>query len=233
MLDRGGGAAADIGRRLGLGQVIGSKHAAIGMRVAVVLAALAIIYLRTPTTFTNPQFWGEDVELFRSARFDGWSALSNTLAGYLVSAQFLVAVLASYVSPIAAPATYNYAAVFLTLAVVWLITSPRLHLPAKPLLALAVVVVPMGYEELGTITNIQWILPVGAFALLFMDAPRSPAVLFGEAVLLAMTSFSGPFSIFLTPMYVWQLIQAQEPSQRRRLALLTAVAALGALTQMW
>src|SRR6478752_10640128 len=91
----------------------------------------------------------------------------------------------------------------------------------------------MGYEELGTITNIQWILPVGAFALLFMDAARSPAVLFGEAVLVALTSFSGPFSIFLTPMYVWQLIQAEEPSQRRRLAMLTAIVALGAATQMW
>jgi hypothetical protein len=232
MLDRGGGAASDIGARLWK-RVSCSKHAALAIRVAVVLVALAIIYLRTPTTFTNPQFWGEDVELFRSARFDGWSALSNTLAGYLVSAQVLVAVLASYVSPIAAPAIYNYAAVFLTLVVVWLITSPRLHLPVKPLLAIAVVIVPMGYEELGTTTNIQWILPVGAFALLFMDASRSPVVLFGEGILLALTSFSGPFSIFLTPMYVWQLISAQELSQRRRLAALTAIVALGAVTQLW
>ena len=199
----------------------------------MVLIALAVIYLRTPTTFTNPQFWGEDVELFQSARLDGWSVFSSTLAGYLVSAQFLVAVQASYFSPIAAPAISNYAAIFLTLVVVWLITSPRLHLPVRPLLAVAVVIVPMGYEELGTITNIQWILPVGAFALLFMDASKSSTVLFGEAPLLALMSFSGPFSIFLTPMYVWRLIRAQEPSQRNRLALLTAIVTLGAATQVW
>jgi hypothetical protein len=221
----------DSEKRLEGERAIGSQHAVVAVRVAVVLAALAIIYLRTPTTFTNPQFWGEDVELFRTARLDGWSALSSPLAGYLICAQFLVAVLASYVNPIAAPVIYNYTAVFLTLVVVWLITSPRLHMPAKPLLAIAVVVVPMGYEELGTITNIQWILPIGAFALLFMEPSKSLAVLVGEALLVALTSFSGPFSVFLTPLYAWQLMRAREAPQRRRLGLLTAIVALGALTQ--
>lgn len=232
MLDRGGGAAADGEAPLHIKRGDDIPYLALAVRVAVVLTALAIVYLRTPSTFTNPQFWGEDIELFRGARLDGWSALSTTLAGYLVSAQFLIAILASYVSPVAAPAIYNYAAVLLTLVVVWLITSPRLHMPAKPLLAIAVVIVPMGFEELGTLTNIQWILPIGAFVLLFMDAPRSPAVLFGETFLLGLMSFSGPFSIFLAPFYVWQLMEAREKPQRRRLLLLTTIVALGGLTQL-
>jgi hypothetical protein len=209
-----------------------ARHRAVAVRAAVVLAALLILYLRMPTTFTNPQFWGEDVDLFYGARVDGWSALSTVMAGYLVCAQFLVAILASYFSPIAAPAIYNYAAVFLTLVVVWLVTSSRLQMPAKPLLAIAVVVVPMGYEELGTITNIQWILPIGAFALLFMDSPKRSLNIIGEAILVALTAFSGPFSIFLTPLYAWKLLTVHDTTERRRLALLTAIMAAGALTQV-
>jgi hypothetical protein len=232
MLNRASALASiDCGLRAIL-DIGAAHHRAVAVRVAVVLAALLILYLRMPTTFTNPQFWGEDIDLFYGARVDGWSALSTVMAGYLICAQFLVAILASYLNPVAAPAIYNYAAIVLTLLVVWLVTSPRLHMPAKPLLALAVVVVPMGYEELGTITNIQWILPIGAFALLFMDAPRQRVVVLGEAILVALTSFSGPFAIFLTPLYVWKLAMAQEAAERGRFAVLTAIVIVGALTQL-
>ena len=154
------------------------------------------------------------------------------MAGYLVSVQYLTAVLASYFSPVAAPAIYNYSAVFLTLVVVWLLTSPRLMMPSKPLIALAVVIVPMGYEELGTITNIQWVLPIGAFALLFMPATNSSAVLAGEAAFVGLMSVSGPFSLFLTPLFLWQLISANSPIDRRRLLVLTGIVGLGALIQL-
>jgi hypothetical protein len=208
-----------------------ARHQAVAVRIAVVLAALLILYLRMPTAFTNPQFWGEDSALFYGARVHGWSALSIPMAGYLVCAQFLTAVLASYFNPIWAPAIYNYTAIVLTLVVVWLITSPRLHMPAKPLLALAVVVVPMGYEELGTITNIQWVLPIGAFALLFMDVPKSPAIFVGEIILVTLTSFSGPFAIFLIPLYIWKLVTVRGAFERGRLGTLCGIAILGALTQ--
>ena len=42
-------------------------------------------------------------------------------------------------------------------------------------------------EELGNINNIQWVLPIGAFVLVFMDTPTSRVVLAGEAVFLALT----------------------------------------------
>jgi hypothetical protein len=43
------------------------------------------------------------------------------------------------------------------------VTSPRLDILCKPLLAISIVVVLMNYEELGTLTNIQWILPIGDY----------------------------------------------------------------------
>jgi hypothetical protein len=67
MLDRGGGAAADNRQRLCPKTVIRPQCAAVAVRICVVLVALAIVYFRTPTTFTNAQFWGENVALFQYA----------------------------------------------------------------------------------------------------------------------------------------------------------------------
>jgi hypothetical protein len=184
-----------------------------------------------PTSFTNPQFWGEDILFYNGSYLDGWASIATMVAGYRVVIQFLVAVLASYFSPAAAPAIYNYAAFALTLLVVWMVTSPRLDLPHKPLLALAVVIVPMGYEELGSITNIQWVLPIGAFAILFMRAPLSFGVFIGEAVFIGVTALSGPFSIFLMPMFFLRTITAGATLERRRLAILTLIVAIGAAIQ--
>jgi hypothetical protein len=209
-----------------------TRRAQIAIRAAVVITALAIIYLRTPSTFSFPQLWAEDTFFFSFGRTMGWGALFETLAGYHVTAQMLVGIFASYFSPIFTPAVFNYSAVALTLLVVWLITSPRLDLPGKPLLALAVVVVPMAYEELGTISNIQWVLPFGAFALLFMRRAPGILTLVGEATFLGITAVSGPFSLFLTPLFFWRCFAASEPSERQRLLILTAVVGLGAAFQV-
>jgi hypothetical protein len=164
------------------------------------MLSLAILFWRMPTTFTNPQFWGENAGFFFRAYSEHWHVLWTPVAGYLVWIQSFVAAAASFFPPAAAPSIYNYTAVLLTLATVWLSTSPRLDMPYKPLIAVAIAIVPMGFEELGTITNIQWVLPIGAFALLFMRAARSRITLAIEMAFAAAMAFSGPFSIFLAPL---------------------------------
>lgn len=154
------------------------------------------------------------------------------LSGHHLTAQVIVGIVASYFPPSHAPAIFDHSAVALTLLVVWLITSPRLDLPAKPLLALSIVVVSMGYEELGTITNIQWVLPFAAFALLFMRPPAERSTLAGEAILLGITAVSGPFSIFLTPLFLCRFLMSEVPAERRRLCILTAVVGTGACIQV-
>jgi hypothetical protein len=203
----------------------------VAIRIAVVLVALGILYLRMPESFSHPQLYAEDNDFLYNSRANGWSSLSAVMGGYLVWMQLTVAILASYFSPAAAPAIYNYAAFALTLVVVWMVTSPRLDMPYKPLLGIAVVIVPMGYEELGTLTNIQWIVPIGAVALMLSRAPASPVALAGETIFVTLTAFSGPFSIFLAPMFLWQLLTARGMADRRRLLVLTAIVGLGALTQ--
>lgn len=208
------------------------RDVTLPLRITTVLAALVVLYMRSPITFTHPQMWGEDAFLFHASRFIGWTSVSIAWAGYLATAQFLVALLASYFNPVYAAAIYCYAAVALTLAVVWFVTSPRLDMPCKPLLAIAVVIVPMGHEELGTLTNIQWILPIGVFALLFMRAAKWSVILWLEVAFTGISSLSGPFSIFFAPLFIWTTLFTRDGLNRRRLIVLTIVDLLGALIQL-
>jgi hypothetical protein len=205
------------------------------VRVVVAIAALAVIYLRMPTIFTNPQFWGEDGGIFFvAARVDGWHSLLSPVPGigYFTSLQRFIAVFGSYLPTLYVPAFYNAAAVAFTLLIVWLTTSPRFDMPMRPLLALAIVVVPTGYEVLGTMTNLQWVVPIGAFALLF-TRPGNFATLAGEAVLVAFVAFTGPFSLFLTPIFAWRwFVIPGEPAAGHRMLLFTVIMAMGALTQV-
>jgi hypothetical protein len=212
-----------------LTQMARSRGGTVAVRVAVVLVALAILYLRMPGSFTNPQFWGEDIYFFDESRFRGWAGLANVPTGYPLVVQFLVAMFATHFDPVAAPAIFNYAAILLALLVVWMVTSPRLDMPYKPLLAVAGVIVPMGYEELGTLVNSQWILPIGAVALMFMRASKSPVVLAGEAIFVTLTALSGPFAIFLAPMFAWRAIAMHDATERRRFLLLAAITCPGAV----
>jgi hypothetical protein len=200
-------------------------------RGAVVLLALAVLFWRMPSAFTHPQFWGEDIFFFYGARFDGLSSVLIPLGGYLTAAQYVVALLTSPFNPVFAPALYCYSAILLSLLIVWMVTSPRLDMPLKPLLAIATVVVPMGREELGVLCNIQWILPIGAFAILFMRAPNSKWIIAFEAIFIALMATSGPFSIFLAPMFAWRTFVTDDPSERPRLVLLTIIVALAGIVQ--
>jgi hypothetical protein len=201
------------------------------LRLSVVLAAAFILYARTPLSFTRPQFWAEDGMFFIQNYFDGWKELFIP-SGYLLTIPRIPAMVAGYFDPAVAPAIYNYFAISLTLIVVWLATSPRLELPLRPLLALAIVLVPSGGEVLGTICNAQWVVPIGAFVLLLMRPAESALVLGAEALFVALMAFTGPVSIFLAPIFLLRtMLLRRDPKATYRLVILTALVVSGAITQ--
>jgi hypothetical protein len=102
---------------LRLGQDVSASKSSSILRALVVTLSLPILFWRTPTTFTNPQFWGEDSDFFFRAYSEHWHVLWTPVAGYLVSIQSFAAA-ASFLPPVAAPFIYNYTAVLLTLATV-------------------------------------------------------------------------------------------------------------------
>ena len=176
--------------------------------------------------------WGEDIAFFSLARTLGWTSLVVPLSGYLSVVQFLTAMVAEAFRVDWTAAIYCYVSIGLTLLVVWLVTSPRLDLPFRPVLALAIVIVPMGFEELGTITNIHWILPIGGLALVFMCPPKPVGIIAAEAAFLALMALSGPFSIFMTPMFLYRSLKTTG-LERKRLVTLGLIVAVGALVQVW
>jgi hypothetical protein len=203
-------------------------------RLTVVVFSLVIIFIRMPIVFLHPAFWGEDGSIyFQLSYLDGWSSIiTGGTAGYLTLFQWLVGNFAIYFPVSVVPAIFNAAAIVLTLAVVWLVTSPRLPLPAKPLLALAVVTVPAGYEELGTLANSQWIFPLGVFALLLMAPSKSRLVFAAEATFVSIFSLTGPFSLLLLPVCGLQIILNQDvPAAARRALILSGLIAAGAAVE--
>lgn len=200
----------------------------IFIRVSILVTALVILFLRMPTTLLIPQFWGEDAPLFYQQAVDrGLHGLFLPAAGYFVVLQLLIGVLSSYFPITLAPAVMTYSAVAITLYIVWLATSPRFDVPYRPLIALAIVAVPAGYEVLGTAANTQWIAPVGAFILLFMRPHPDRRVTAFEIAFVAVVAFTGPCSIFLTPLSVALTWLERDRLARRRLLQLTGVLLLG------
>jgi hypothetical protein len=202
------------------------------LRSGITLLAAAILYQRLPGYFNHPQFWAEDGLAWIQTHIYGTRSLWFPLPGYLVVGYRLVALAATLFPVKAAPAVYIYGSIVETLAIVWMATSRRLLLPMRPIIALAIVTPVQGIFTLGTLANTQWILPVGGFLLLFM-APAAVWVTALEAGFVLVVSLTGPFSIFLAPLFAMQTVLVRkETAQCRRMALLAAVVTLGALAQI-
>lgn len=198
-------------------------------RCAIVALALAILTVRVPTYFTYPQFWAEDALIWVQSYTDGIRALLFPMAGYLLLGPKLIGAFAQLFPIAYAPAVYIYSAVAVDLAIVWLATSPRLDLPYKAGIALAIVVPMHGIYALGTVANIQWVFPLGIFFLLFMR-PAGKIVIAIEAAFVAVFTLTGPTCFFVAPLFLLRLISAKR-EQSSRLIVLSAVAVSGAAVQ--
>ena len=200
-------------------------------RLIVVVLALAIIFIRMPIVFLHPAFWAEDAPFyFQQSYLDGWKIITtDKTGGYLTVFQWLGGNLSTYFPVSAAPAIFSAAAISLTLAIVWLVTSPRLPLPAKPLLALAVVTVPGAYELLGALGNSQWIYPIGVFTILLMGPSKNRIVSIAELAFVLIFSLTGPFSLLLLPVCGLQIALNRDGlAAQRRILVLSGVIAFGA-----
>lgn len=203
-----------------------ATHAPLGVTL---LACAAILVARKPDLFRHPQFWAEDGWFYWWGRLYGLSTLTAPYAGYLHTVPRLVARFAALADPLWAPAIFVAAAFGFTLYVAARTQSSRCPLPRHLGCALAVVLVPDAFEVLLNLVNLQWVLACGLLLLLVSaDARRwwqhahdcTVAVLFG---------LTGPFSIMLTPLFVWR---AWMRRSRSSVVLAVLIGACGAV-QLW
>jgi hypothetical protein len=103
--------------------------------------------------------------------------------------------------PLWLPALYVGAAFTAWLTVAGILLSPRVRLPAKPALILALALVPHDGEVLLCFCNIQWLLVLG----LFLTWVSADAATLGERIwdcaFAGLAGLTGPFSVFLLPLF--------------------------------
>lgn len=197
----------------------------------VLLCATLILMLRKTSSLLQPQFWAEDGIIFFLQQYDqGITALLEPYAGYYHLLPRLLALLAaSCCSYALAPVIYNYSSLLLTLLVVASVFSPRLRVPYKPLLALVIVLVPHPNGEVFiTITNLQWLLSLLLIMLLLKEPPdaRYSDVTLqraGDYLLLVVCGFTGPFLVFLSPLFVYRWCRQRNVANTSMLLLVLGI----------
>ncbi len=202
-------------------------------RVFWVAAAAVVLVVRKTDAFTNPQFWAEDFSpFFVDAHISGPKALLSPYNGYLHLLPRLIAWLASPLHPSIQPAAYALAALGVTLLVVAQALSPRLDLPGKPWLALAMVAVPHTGEIFLNVTNLQWITALGLLLTLLKRDPENAAEWAVDVTALVVAGLTGPFSVLLLPLF---LVRGYERRTRAAWIIAAVVAGPAAvqLSHLW
>jgi hypothetical protein len=194
---------------------LGSRPAGLGARLSVdwlwtgwclavtmaVLAA-AILLLRRPDALLRPQFKAEDgVIFFNDAYEQGPGCLLAPYAGYLHTVPRIVACLAMAFDPAWAPAFYALASLLVQLSVIAVLFSPRVDLPAKPWLALALVLAPHTGEVFVNLTNAQWPLAMVLVLMLIARDPDTPGQSLADMLTVTLSGLTGPFIVFLMPLF--------------------------------
>lgn len=206
-----------------------------GARFIYPFSLLILLLLRVPDIVRTPQFWADEGSFFfKDAWCHGSASLFSPYAGYFHTIHRLTALAVSSFPPLYAPALYCAVALALTFLVLALLMSDRLSLPHKPLLALALVMVPHDGEVFANLTNIQWLLAIGLLAVVFMEPGGSKRTLLADVVYVAFVGLTGPFVILVAPLFLAKLwLERANATARPRLLLLSALAVAAAALQMY
>lgn len=194
------------------------------------LACGAILAARRPESLLNPQFWGEDSVIFyQGALQQGVRAVFEPYAGYLHLVPRLVATASAWFDPRWAPTLFALAALGGSLYVAARTQSGRCPLPRHIGCALAVVLVPDGYEVLLNVVNLHWFLAGGAVLLLISADPTNNRQRAHDAIAAVVLGLTGPFVLMLAGLFLWR---AWSRRTRASLALAT-ITSLCAVVQAW
>lgn len=189
----------------------------------VVLVCLAVLVLRRPDALLRPQLWAEDFFFLIDAELHGFGALLSPKYGYLHVLPRLTAAIAAPAHPFLIPALFSAGATLVLIGVLRSCLSPRHDLPLKPLLALAVVLVPHSGEVFFNPTNVQWIAALGLALLAIKRDPSGPGEWAADGATVILAGLSGPFGVFALPLFAWRGVRRRS---RASLVLGLAVAAV-------
>jgi len=174
--------------------------------VALVLAAvIATVAVRETDSLVNPQLWADDASLFFiQADSLGIASLLQPYNGYLHTVPRLLAYVGVHVDPGVLPATYVWLSGAMILLAAVHTLSPRIDLPFKPLLALAIAAVPHTGEVFLNVANTQWLVAIVLLQMAIKADGVTPRQRLADLVILAVAGLTGPFSILFLPFFAWR-----------------------------
>jgi hypothetical protein len=183
--------------------------------VLVMTGCIAIMFVRKPDAFQNPQFWAEDQFLFCDARADGVASLLKTHSkGQTFFLQRLIAYVGRPIPPRYAPAFYVFAALAGMLGVAAYVSRARIdglgQVP-RALMAVAPALMFSSGDVFLTLANLHWILAVLTLTILM---ERDPVTRPGRVLLFvgfAALSLTGPFIVILLPLFLLRALLRRTP----------------------
>lgn len=208
----------------GLPKILGEHQ-----KLFTLVAAGLILFIRKTDVWLTPQFWAEDGKIFfEQALQQGSAAIFTPYAGYYHFLLRCIAAVAAQFDVFWAPTLYVYCSLAVLLGVVAQVFSPRIALPYKPVLALAIVLVPHAGEVFLNLANLQWITALGLLLILLKQDAKSKLEELGDAGAVLALGLTGPFVVMLLPLFALRVIRFRS---RASIILLTT-AFLAAAVQL-
>ena len=227
-------AAPEIGGRLVRVLAAARPRIAGGaLRLAMLLAAAYVYFLRQPTVLTAATLWAEDGTIFlKGALEHGPGTLFEPYSGQIFVFPRIVALLAAPLPVSIQPAIYAAVAVAAAVLSCSIVLSSRwrfsVPLSARFLCLLALLCSPAVGEVFGTLTNAHWWLGIGLVLIGMLSDPLSRRLKLGELAFTALTALSGFAALYAVPSLAVRFFRNRS---RHSLALL-GVALAGILVQV-
>jgi hypothetical protein len=194
--------------------------------------SFVILCFRKPTAFTNPRLCFEDGPVFFGQAITfGWKSLTIPYAGYYHTVPRLVAILFNLIIPPEHMGiSYNIAAGIISAIVAVAILLSDINIEAKWFFAIVPFLMPQGGGVSLTLTNVQWIIAPYFMLLCMQHRDNKSAIRIIKPILIFTIATTGPFSIFLLPIFTVRMILYWKSKNEK--ILFSAVAA-GALVQIY
>jgi hypothetical protein len=226
---------ADAGREAGAsGQEEPPSRLGIWHHCGIFLAALLVLVARRPDAIFHAQFWAEDGHVWIADAYNlGWfPALFRPWTGYFMTLPRIGAALAMLAPLTWAPLILNLIALCVQALPVNLLLSARSTawgtLRQRAALVIAYLVLPNCSEVSNGITEVQWVLALGAFLILVAQLPRTARAWSFDIFVLALCGLTGPFCLFLFPIAAFLALKRREPARWLHVGILAAASAVQA-----
>ena len=166
--------------------------------------AVGLLAFRMPEAILRAEFWAEDGLFYGQALSAGPLSLADTYAGYFIVGIRAIALFETIAPPRYAPLIGNAVALLIMAGVAAFATSRRMpwDRTTGALIAIGIVLVPIGFELVGTLVHIVW--PVMLWIAL-VAISKEPKTAFGrqmETTGLGLAGMTGIGVVLMSPLFL-------------------------------